>query len=189
MSARTTNGRGANALKEELVLTLSESCRAPGEILYDALADLQSHLEWSGSRNPKNFRLLSMEAPEGPATVGTEFVTTGADPAGRFENRSVVTEATRPTVFEFVTEAVLVMKRGGKRPEWTLVHRYEIAPDPQGCRVAYRGRVTRISELPGMMAVFRVPVLKRIGLRISASYARKGFRNLLRMAEDRAGLR
>ena len=180
------NGRGANALKEEISFTLSEATTASAGRVYDLLADLQSHLIWGGERQKKNFRLLTMEAPEGPAAVGTEFHSIGADPAGRFANRSVVTEATRPRIFEFVTEAILEMKRG-KRPEWTVVTRYEISPDPKGSKVTCTSRVTRVSELPGMMGLFRVPVLKTIALKASASYARKGLRNLARMAEEGGG--
>ena len=182
------NGR-ANALKGELLVHLEEASTAPAEAVYDLLADIRSHLEWAGNRQPKkNFRLVSIDAPEGSASVGTEFRSTGADPGGRFADSSVVTEASRPNLLEFVTEARLSTKKG-KVVEWTNVHRYELARQGEGCRVSYALRVVRISELPGAMAMFKVPGLRSLGLRISASFARKGLRNLVRMAEERAGTR
>ena len=51
--------------------------------MYDLLADIRSHLEWGGKMQPKeNFRLLVDRGPEGPASVGTEFQSTGADAMG-----------------------------------------------------------------------------------------------------------
>jgi len=74
-------GRGrANALKGELTVRLEEASRAPAEMVYDLLADIGSHLEWGGRRQPrKSYRLLSVEGPDGPAMIGTEFRSTGAD--------------------------------------------------------------------------------------------------------------
>ena len=189
MMAQQKGGGRANALKGELHVHLEETSGAPADAVYDLLADIRSHLEWAGNRQPKkNFRLLSVEAPEGPASVGTEFQSTGADAMGRFADSSVVTEASRPSLFEFVTEARLSTKKG-KVVEWTNVHRYELAPQAEGCRVSYTLRTVRISELPGAMAMFKVPGLRGLGLKISGSYARKGLRNLARMAEERAGTR
>jgi hypothetical protein len=186
-----TQGRGsgrANALKGELAVHLEEASRAPAGAVYDLLADVRTHLEWAGEMQPKrNFRLLSVDAPEGPAAVGTEFGSTGADPMGRFADSSVVTEATRPRLFEFVTEARLTTKKG-KVIEWTNVHRYELIPRGEGCRISYTLRVIRISELPGSMVMFKVPGLRSLGLKISASYARRGIGNLARLAEERAGV-
>ena len=182
------NGR-ANALRGELGIHLEETTTAPAGIVYDRLADVRSHLEWGGKMQPKqNFRLLSVDAPEGPALVGTEFRSTGADAMGRFADSSVVTEATRPSVFEFVTEARLSTKKG-EVVEWTNIHRYELTPQGEGCRISYTLRTVRISELPGALAMFRVPGLRSLALRMSGSFARKGLRNLVTLAEERAGAR
>jgi hypothetical protein len=182
------SGRG-NALKGELRIHVEERSGAPAEAVYDLLADIGSHLEWGGAMQPKQtFRLLSMEAPEAPASVGTEFRSTGADAMGRFADTSVVTEAVRPRLFEFVTEARLTTKKGGV-VEWTIVHRYELASQAEGCRISYAERIVRVNRLPGALAVFGVPGLRRIGLRISSSFVRKGIRNLSRQAERRAGAR
>ena len=189
MVTRTGNGR-ANVLKpgQEVVTSIRESSTAPAEAVYDLLADLRSHVEWAGARQKKNFRLLEVEAPEGSATVGTEFRTKGADPTGIFTDSSVVTEASRPGAFEFVTEAHLERKKG--RPvDWTNVHRYEIAPEGSGCRIGYTIRIVRLSDLSGSMAVFKVPGLRALALKVSASYLRRGLKNLVRMAQERAEAR
>ena len=187
MATQQKGSGRTNALKGELVVRLEEASTAPVEVVYELLADVRSHLEWAGNRQPKkNFRLLSIQAPEGPASVGAEFQSTGADAMGRFADSSVVTEASRPSLFEFVTEARLSTKKG-RVVEWTNVHRYELARQGEGCRVSYTLRVVRISELPGALAMFKVPGLRSLGLRMSGSFARKGLRNLARMAEERAG--
>ena len=179
------NGR-ANALKGELVVHLEESSTAPVEAVYDLLADIRSHLEWGGNRQKENYRLLSIEAPEGPASVGTEFRSTGADPMGRFSDSSVVTEASRPSLFEFVTEARHSLKKG-KVIEWTSIHRYELGRNGEGCRVSYTLRTVRISEMPGALSMFNVPGLRSLGLRMGGGNLRKGLRNLVRMAQEHAG--
>jgi hypothetical protein len=94
------------------VLGFEGSCRAPAEVVYDLLADLQSHLDWAGQRQLETTtRLLTLTAPPGPAGVGVEFLSTGSDgKLARWSDRSVVTEATRPEVFEFVTDG----RRRGK---------------------------------------------------------------------------
>jgi hypothetical protein len=186
MGTQRTQGGRPNALREELRFELREACRAPAATVYGLLADVRSHLVWAGEMQPKRtFRLLSVDAPEGEAGVGTEFRTTGADPSGGFEDASVVTEAVPGKVFEFVTEARL-RTRKGVPVDWTNVHRYELEPTADGCTIVYVLEIARISDLPGAMAVFRVPGLRRLGLKASASYARRGLRNLARLAEERA---
>jgi hypothetical protein len=181
--------RKGNALKGEIVVRLEEATEAPAEVVYDLLADVGSHLEWGGTRQTKKtFRLLSIDAPEGPATVGTEFSSSGADAMGTFNDTSVVTEATRPSLFEFVTEARLSTKKG-TIVEWTLVHRYEIGPKNAGCTVTYTNRTVRISELPGALRLFNVPGLRALLTRVARSNVQRGFRNLVMMANERATTR
>lgn len=183
---RMGNGR-ANALKDgrEIVVAVDEACAATAADVYDTLADLRSHLTWGGERQGKKTRLLSIEAPEGPAVAGTEFRTTGVDPMGGFSDSSVVTEASRPRTFEFVTEARLTTKKG-KVVDWTNVHRYELTPIEPGCRIEYTFTVSRISELPGMLRMFDVPFLRTVASKASASLARKGVKNLAAFAETRS---
>jgi hypothetical protein len=189
MVTRQRGSGRANALRGELVVRLEESSTAPAEVVFDLLSHIRSHLEWAGELQPKkSFRLLSIEAPEGSASVGTEFRSTGADAMGTFADTSVVTEASRPSVFEFVTEARLSTKKA-EVVEWTNVHRYELAPQADGCRITYGLRVVRISELPGALAMFKIPGVRSLGLRMSGAAARRGLRNLARLAEERAGAR
>ena len=132
------------------VLRFERSCRAPAEAVYDLLADLQSHLDWAGRRQLETTRLLTLEAPPGPAAVGTEFFTTGSDgKVARWSDRSVVTEAMRPAVFEFVTEGRRDGKPGSRPWLSTAVHRYVIAQESGGCRVAYTQELTRLEVRRG----------------------------------------
>ncbi len=166
------------------VLRFEGSCRASAEVVYDLLADLQSHLDWAGQRQLETTRLLTLTAPPGPAGVGVEFLTTGSDgKVARWSDRSVVTEATRPEVFEFVTDG----RRQGKpgRQPWlaTAVHRYAIAPQAGGCHVTYTEDLTRLEGAPWIL---RTPGVSRIVFRVSAKYMRRGFDGLLALAEERA---
>jgi hypothetical protein len=55
-----------------------------------------------------------------------------------------------------------------------------------GCRIVSTSRVTRISELPGMLGALNVPGLRALGLAVSAKVSRRSVRNLARVAEERA---
>jgi hypothetical protein len=179
--------RGGPVRWHNPVLRFEGSCRAPAEHVYDLLADLRSHLDWAGRRQLETTRLLTVEAPPGEAHVGTEFRTTGSDgKVARWYDRSVVTEATRPEVFEFVTEGRREGKAGSRPWLATAVHRYRIAPDGTGCRVTYTEDLTRLDGAPWIL---RAPGLSRLVFRVSAKYMGRGFRGLLAMAEERsAGL-
>jgi hypothetical protein len=185
MEMQKTSDRGANALKQDLVVRVEANSRARPEIVYAVLADLSSHTVWAGDRQGKHTRLLTIDAPAGPAVVGTEFHSTGADPMGTFSDRSVVTEATPGTAFEFVTEARLTTKKG-IASDWTSIERYELEPTGDGCRIVCTSRVTRISELPGTLRIFNAPGLRAIGLRVSAKVSRRSVRNLALLAEERS---
>jgi hypothetical protein len=155
------------------------------EIVYETLADLQSHIEWAGRRQWKMFRLLSLSAPPGPARVGTEFESVGTIPMmrTRWLNRNTVTKADRPSVFELTTEGRIPWPR---RPhgEGTFVSRFEIEPDGSGSRVTYRMRQLRFREPPWGL---RYPILRSITARVwFPIWMRRGFRNLLRLAGARA---
>jgi hypothetical protein len=168
------------------VLRFEGSCRASVETVYDLLADLRSHLDWAGRRQLETTRLLSVEAPDGPATVGTEFFTTGSDgKVARWSDRSVVTEAARPAVFEFVTEGRRDGKPGSRPWLSTAVHRYEIVPRAQGCVVRYTEELTRLDGAPRLLFG---RILSKLVFRVSAKYMRRGFQGLLDLAEERAGV-
>jgi hypothetical protein len=79
--------------------------------VYDTIADLRAHLEWSGERaSSDTFKLLELDAPAGTATVGTTFTSSGAADNGTFHDRSVVREASRPTRFTIETDSRLDRK-------------------------------------------------------------------------------
>ena len=177
-----TRERGANALKRELVVRVEATSRATPQAVYAVLADLSTHLVWAGERQGKRTRLLTLDGPPGPAAVGTEWRSTGADPMGSFSDRSVVTEATPGEVFEFVTEARLTTKKGAIS-DWTQIERFELEREGASCRIVCTSRVTRISALPGMLRMFNTPVLRAVALAVSAKVSRRSVRNLARAAE------
>ena len=187
MGKRQMEREGARTKWRKPVLRFEGSCAAPAEVVYDLLADLPSHLDWAGRRQLETTRLLTLQAPPGPAAVGTEFFTTGSDgKAARWSDRSVVTEATRPEVFEFVTEGRRQGKAGSEPWLATAVHRYEIASTSGGCRVIYTEDLTRMVGAPRLMLA---PGISRLVFRMAAKYMRRGFDGLLAMAEESSAKR
>src|ERR671910_2919361 len=127
--------------------TSAVSAASP-QVVYETISDLRNHLDWSGERaSSQTFKLLPIEAPNGPAVVGTAFTSSGAADNGTFHDRSVVTEAARPHAFVIETDAHLDRKRG---EPWDahFVHRYDIAPDGQGSRITYTETVERVNYVP-----------------------------------------
>ena len=162
-------------------MTLKRSSSASPEAIYDTLADLRTHLDWAGTQQRGDFRLLSLEAPAGPAVTGTSFTTTGAIPMSslKWADRSAVTMAVRPSTFEFVTYATVP----GRRPAMTATytHRYEISPTDRGSDVRYT--FTQLDATYPMLRL-RLPVVRTIMWRLGIPFmASRGFRNLLATAE------
>lgn len=184
MTAQRRASIRSNALNNrELKARAEARCDAPPAAIYDLLVDLKTHRAWGGAWQPWNSRSASFHIPEGRATIGTEFESTGTGKKGRFSYRSVVTDVARPLTVEFVTEARLETK-GGDRSDWTLTHRYELAPDGTGSNVAYTVTVARISALAGMLALLRLPFISRLMMKFTTRVARRNIRNLARMAEQ-----
>ena len=157
------------------------------EEVFDVLADLRSHLEWAGRRQFKSFRLLSLDGPPGPAAVGTEFASIGTIPMNRarFDNRNTVTRADRARSFEIATESTIVWPRRAPG-EGSFVSGFEISPDGDGSRVVYRFTQHRFRNPPWGL---RYPLLRSVTYRVWIPFwSRRGFRNLLRLAEERAAL-
>jgi hypothetical protein len=101
------------------IITFRASARthASREAVYDALADLSTHMTWGGEQTgDKKFRLLTLEQPGGAAVAGTRFSSTGIIPMGTFHDETVVTEALRGDRFALHTASVLERKHG--RPTW-----------------------------------------------------------------------
>lgn len=162
---------------------MSQQCKARPEDVYDVLADLKTHLDWGGSRQSSDFRLLSLEAPSGPATVGTTFSSTGTIPMSvrRWRDRSTVTVADRPRTFEFITEA-----KAGERNAMTARyrHRYEISSDQAGSRVTYA--LTELAIAHPMLRMALVGIRQMTWRVAIPMFAGRGFRNLLTLAAQRA---
>jgi hypothetical protein len=163
-------------------VNVTDTCRAPASAVYDLLADLPSHLEWGGRRVPEGAqRLLSLNAPDGPATLGVEFESVGSTATGEWRDHSRVTEATRPNAFEFVTEGSLEYRAGAEPVQATWVHRYEIVSQDEGCKVLYRLRLSifdgigRSPDFPHPAVFFNVVI---------PSYLERGLRNLVTLAEE-----
>lgn len=186
----TTSDQRSGRWIERHEYRLTGVTSAPPEAVYDTLADLASHREWSGARLPDSAeRLLTLEAPPGPAREGTEFTSTGSTSIGTFRDRSRVTVAERPTRFEFVTESSLMLKDGTLLAS-TWVHRFEIQPEAPGSRVTRIDRQARFyTPAPWWIRIFGWPPIAVLGYRLMArATAERTHANLLRMAEERAGL-
>lgn len=161
---------------------------ASPETVYDHLETLGDHMDWAGRRQWWNFRLLAIDAPPGPAQVGTEFTSVGRIPmtGTRWENRNVVTAAERARVFEITTEGRIPWSHGAAG-EGTFINRYEIEPAEGKTRVIYTMRQLRFTDPPWGM---RYPVLREITYRLWIPiWSRRGFAQLLRMAEEREAAR
>lgn len=161
--------------------SVSVMSAAPPEVVYDLVADLASHLDWSGDRAGDAFKLLTLEAPEGPATAGTRFTSTGASDNGTFHDTSVVTEASRPTRFAFETDSRLE-RTHGRTWQVHFSHRYDIAPEGQGSRIVYTDTVQRVNYVPYWLQPWFRPITRRLIDRADT----KQMSNLARMAEERS---
>ena len=101
---------------------------------------------------------------------------------GSFRDRSVVTDATSPSVFEFVTEGHLDRKKTGKPANETrITNRFEIAPDGSGSTVTYRAHVTRWTNPPPPL---RSRALRPIVRAEMKSDAKRTLRNLATYATE-----
>jgi Polyketide cyclase / dehydrase and lipid transport len=155
---------------------------ASPEAIYDVIADLRNHVVWSGEMAAsEGFRMLSLDAPEGTAAVGTTFSSSGSAQKDTFHDTSVVTEASRPSRFVIETDATLQRKSA---PTWEahFVHAYDIRPDGAGSRIVYTETIEGVNYLPywlkpGIRTIFR-PWVNRAD--------RRQLRNLARLAEERS---
>src|SRR5262245_20553748 len=155
---------------------------APPEAVYDVIADLRNHIVWSGEMAAsEGFKMLSIDAPDGPATVGTTFMSSGSATKDSFRDRSVVTEANRPGRFTIETDATLERKSG---PTWEahFIHRYDITLEGGGSRIVYTETIERVNYVPYWLK----PVIRTIFKPWVNRADRKQLRNLARLAEQRS---
>jgi hypothetical protein len=160
---------------------VSVTSNAPPDVVYETIADLRAHLEWSGERaTDEKFKLLSLEAPHGPAAVGTTFSSSGAADNGTFHDRSVVTEASPPHRFVIETDSRLERTRG--QPwEVHFIHRYDIERDGSGSLITYTETAQRANYRPYWLHPLIRPVFRPYVKRAD----RKQLTNLARLAEER----
>jgi hypothetical protein len=161
--------------------TMTARCTARPETVYDLLSDLRTHLVWGGERQRSDFRLLTLNAPPGVAQTGTTFSSTGTIPMSRshWEDRSAVTAAEAPALFEFVTEG-RVKGRRTMTSRWRS--RYEIQAAGAGCVVTHR-----LSLLSVENPVLRLrPPMRSMTFKFGIPmFSGRGLRNLLKLAEQR----
>jgi hypothetical protein len=164
-------------------VAVSARSDVPPARIYAALAELPSHTTWAGSMHGKrNFGLRTIAPSAVPAVVGSEFDSTGDDPMGKFTDHSVVTEATSPSVFEFVTEGHLDPKKRGAAPSDTrITYRYEIRPADAGSVVSYR---LHVSKWTNASAALRSRLLRPLTRLVMKRYASKLLRNLTTYAAE-----
>lgn len=161
----------------------SATSAASPQTVYDTIADLRNHLDWSGERaSSETFKLLSLDGPEGPAAVGTAFTSSGSADNGTFHDRSEVTVASGPTTFVIETDSHLDRKRG-KPWDAHFVHRYDIAPESEGSRITYTENIERVNYVPYWLHPLMRPLFKVYVNRAD----RKQLANLARLAEERSG--
>ncbi len=165
-------------------MVLEAHCDAPPTVVYDVLANLETHLDWAGRKQRHGFQLTALRA-DGPMLAGTEFTSIGSMPMTRtrWQDHSVVVQADRAAVIEFHTDGVAVWP-SGRRTEARWQHRYDIEPAADGARVIYRLRRAFMSNPPLRM---RVPLMATMTHRMMIPFlCRRGFSNLLRAAEQSA---
>ena len=172
---------------KQITMRLTKRSSASPEAVYDLIANLRTHMTWGGTQQRSDFRLLSLDAPPGPASVGTSFTSTGAIPMSvrHWEDHSTVTAAERAGVFEFVTQATV--HRSRRSMEATYRHRYEIEAAPGGGSVV----TYEFTELNSLNPFLRLglPVVRTMTWRVGIPFlAGRGFRNLLASAEQGARL-
>ena len=163
--------------------SVTASCGAPPDVVYDTVTDLRAHLEWSGERaSDDGFKLLTLDAPAGTAGVGTEFTSTGANFNGTFHDRSIVTEAAPPNRFAIETHARLDRRRG-RTWEVQFLHRYDIRGEGEGSVIVYTDTAHDMNYVPYWLRFWMRPIT-RAAIHKGDT---KQLENLARLAEERAG--
>ena len=164
--------------------SVSVTSEASPEVVYEVIRDLRAHLEWSGERaSDDSFKLLEIEAPDEPATVGTTFTSTGANFNGTFHDSSTVIEASPPNRFAIETDARLD-RTHGRAWEVRFTHRYFIAPQGVGSRIVYTDTARNMNYIPYWLRPWMRPIT-RMAIRRGDT---KQLSNLARLAEERSAM-
>jgi hypothetical protein len=169
-----------NPTRPIVTFRVSVPSKATPEAVYAVLADLTTHMVWTGGQAPdKRMRLLSLDAPSREATVGDRFTSTGANILSmRFHDSSQVVDAQPAASFGFDTDSRLERKH---RPAWLarFTNRYTITPTPDGATIGYVCEVWPQNYIPWWLSPLVRPMT-----RISVPHAMgKNMENLAHMAE------
>jgi hypothetical protein len=165
-----------------MTIKASVTSKAKPDDVYNVLADLSTHLQWAGEQAARDdFKLLSLQAPKGRASVGTTFTSTGAnskDGRSKFQDESIVTEATVPSLFAFVTDSHLERKR---RPTWQVrfVHRFDVEHEGTGSRISYTAGVYPVNYRPYWLH----PIARPMTRMLVTKFTTKHMENLSALAE------
>lgn len=158
---------------------------APPAAVYDVLADLNTHLAWAGEEaRRRGFKLVSLDAPRGQATVGDRFSShgrAGARGTGTFVDASIVVEAEPGRRFGFDTQSRLDRRR---RPTWHVrfAHRYTLLRSGAWTIIDYTCEVRPENYKPYWLQ----PGLRLMTPRMVQPMIRANLKNLARTAETAA---
>ncbi|MFJ5958827.1 hypothetical protein ACIQC5_23045 [Paenarthrobacter sp. NPDC092416] len=172
-----------NVLPREAMISVREHTMAPVLTVYDVLSNVTGRLRWGGAEAAV---LLSVEAPEGQLTVGSEFTSTAEVRIWRLRDSSVITEAIRPLRFECVTDSTVEQTKNGATADWLLVHHYDISEHGHQGDISYTCRLISATGLPGALTILRFPVLRSLATYVWARASRSGLRRLIAAAETMA---
>lgn len=156
--------------------------KASPETVFDVILDPPRILSGQGNRaTDEGYKLLSLEAPEGPASVGTRFTSTGNAGRDTFHDRSIITEASRPNRFVIETDSRLVMK-SARTWEAHRSLRYDVASQGEDSRITHTETVERVNYVPYWLKPWARPIFRPFVNRAD----RGQLQNLARLAEERS---
>jgi Polyketide cyclase / dehydrase and lipid transport len=169
-----------NTTKPIITFRVSVPTTASPAQVYRLLSDVRTHLVWAGEEAPKkDFRLLTMDAPADPATVGTTFSSTGANAMhSTFHDRATVVVAEPGRGFGFDVDSTLERKRT-KAWRSKFAHRYSIDPSASGAVISYTCEVRPQNYVPYWLRPWMRPMTRVM----VQSAIRKHMQNLAKMAE------
>jgi uncharacterized protein YndB with AHSA1/START domain len=154
--------------------TLSGFVKAPPAAVFNYIADVKRHVEWSGSVDLGLDRIEVLT--DGPIGKGTRFRSAGRNITSNLNrDESEVTEFEPGRRFGFETNFEL---NGAKA---TFTHRYEVSPEKDGTRLVY----TMVGAKPhNAKALLLMAVLLTIQRPTAKKVTRSGFDALLKKLDE-----
>ena len=156
---------------------------ASPDAVYAVLSDPNTHLVWAGKQAPReDFRLLTVDAQAGSASVGSTFSSSGAN--GKkgdktSHDRSTVVQADPGRRFGFDTDAAMDRKH---KDAWRahFEHRYTIEPAGTRSTIIYDCAVYPENYRPYWLFPTMRPVVRAL---VHITH-RKHMENLARLAQN-----